>query len=153
MIQGLLGGFRVKLNELVGTDLAAFHGVFAQVVCGLVVSVAVLTRRPRPVVEESDEPRLGGWAFALAALIFVQVIFGAWTRHYPAPLPQRLHFLTAFAATALAVWLLRAVFVDAAARREPVGSRRRLSAYWYCSSISVSKPGWRGSASTRSPRW
>ena len=32
MIQGLLGGFRVKLNDLVGTDLAAVHGIFAQVV-------------------------------------------------------------------------------------------------------------------------
>jgi heme A synthase len=111
MIQGLLGGFRVKLNELVGTDLAAFHGVFAQVVFGLLVAVAVLTRSP--IVEKS---RLSRWAMALAHLVFLQVIFGAWLRHFPAALPQRLHFLTAFAATAMAVWLLRAIFSDSAAR-------------------------------------
>ncbi len=46
MMQGLLGGFRVKLNELVGTDLAAVHGVFAQVVLSLLVLLAVLTEQP-----------------------------------------------------------------------------------------------------------
>jgi heme A synthase len=112
MIQGLLGGFRVKLNELVGTDLAAFHGVFAQVVLGLLVSVAVLTHR----VPAGSRSGLLRWAMALAHLIFLQVIFGAWVRHFPAALPQRLHFLTAFVATALAVWLLRAIFADPAAR-------------------------------------
>src|SRR5947209_8825556 len=33
--QGLLGGFRVVLNELAGTDLAAVHGLFAQFVFSL----------------------------------------------------------------------------------------------------------------------
>jgi hypothetical protein len=108
----LLGGFRVKLNELVGTDLAAFHGVFAQVVLGLLVSVAVLTHR----VQVGPRSGLSRWAMGLAHLVFIQVVFGAWVRHFPAPLPQRLHFLTAFAAVAIAVWLLRAIFADRAAR-------------------------------------
>jgi heme A synthase len=112
MVQGLLGGFRVKLNALVGADLAAVHGVFAQVVLGLLVSVAVVARR----VPAGSRSGLARWAMALAHLIFLQVIFGAWVRHFPAALPQRLHFLTAFAATALAVWLLRAIFADPAAR-------------------------------------
>ncbi len=112
MIQGLLGGFRVKLNELVGTDLAAFHGVFAQVVLGLLVTVAVLTHR----VSAGSRSGLSRWALALAHLIFLQVIFGAWVRHFPAALPQRLHFLTAFAATAIAVWLIRAILADSASR-------------------------------------
>lgn len=116
MIQGLLGGFRVKLNELVGTDLAAFHGVFAQVVFGLLVAVAVLTRRPQRVSNSGAESLFARWSVALAVLIFVQVIFGAWVRHFPGSTPQRLHFLTAFAATAIVVWLLRAVFADFAAR-------------------------------------
>src|SRR5437588_781130 len=30
IVQGLLGGFRVLLNALVGTDLALVHGLFAQ---------------------------------------------------------------------------------------------------------------------------
>ena len=111
MIQGLLGGFRVKLNELVGTDLAAFHGVFAQVVLGLLVSVAVLAG-----AVPAAKTRLSRWAMALAHLIFLQVVLGAWLRHFPGALPQRLHFLTAFAATALAVWVLRAVLTDPDAR-------------------------------------
>lgn len=116
MVQGLLGGFRVKLNELVGTDLAAFHGVFAQVVLGLLVSLAVLTAWPSPHPPAGSVRRWARWSAIFAALIFVQIILGAWVRHFPTPLPQRLHFLTAFLATAVAVWLLVAIFTDAAAR-------------------------------------
>ena len=116
MIQGLLGGFRVKLNELVGTDLAAVHGVFAQVVFGLLVSLAVLTGRSTPAVSGQRSRALRGWSAALAGLLFVQVVWGAIVRHDPSPLSQRLHFLTAFAATALAVWVIRAVLADRTAR-------------------------------------
>jgi heme A synthase len=115
MIQGLLGGFRVKLNELVGTDLAAFHGVFAQVVFGLLVALAVVTARPAPA-PYAPETRLHRWAVALAHLIFLQVVFGALVRHYPVPLSQRLHFLTAFVATILAVLVIRVVLSDPYAR-------------------------------------
>ena len=62
MIQGLLGGFRVKLNELVGTDLAAFHGVFAQVVFGLLVTLAVMTARPTATDLGERGRRLRLWA-------------------------------------------------------------------------------------------
>jgi heme A synthase len=117
MVQGLLGGFRVKLNELVGADLAAFHGVFAQVVFGLLVTLAVITARPGTAV--SADPavrRLHRWAMVLAHLIFLQVVFGALVRHYPVPINQRLHFLTAFLATVLGVLVIRAVLTDPAAR-------------------------------------
>lgn len=117
MIQGLLGGFRVKLNELFGADLAAFHGVFAQVVFGLLVTLAVLTARPTATDTGGKGRRLRLWASALAHLIFLQVVFGAFVRHYPTPLAQRLHFVTAFGATAVAVLVLRAVFADPDARR------------------------------------
>ncbi len=117
MVQGLLGGFRVKLNELVGTDLAAFHGVFAQVVFGLLVTLAVVTARPTATDLGERGRRLRLWASAFAHLIFLQVVFGALVRHYPVPLSQRLHFLTAFLATAVGVLVLRAVFADPAARR------------------------------------
>ncbi len=117
MVQGLLGGFRVKLNELVGTDLAAFHGVFAQVVFGLLVMLAVMTARPTATDLGERGRRLRLWASAFAHLIFLQVVFGALVRHYPTPVAQRLHFLTAFLATAVGVLVLRAVFADPAARR------------------------------------
>ncbi|MBN9121748.1 MAG: hypothetical protein J0I06_21850 [Planctomycetes bacterium] len=118
MIQGLLGGFRVKLNELVGADLAAFHGVFAQVVFGLLAVLAAYTARPVAVAgDPAAARRLWRWAVLFAHLIFLQVVFGAWVRHFPAPLPQRLHFLTAFLATAVAAWLIRAVLANPDARR------------------------------------
>lgn len=117
MIQGLLGGFRVRLNELVGTDLAAVHGVFAQVVFSLLVCLAVLTGRP--VTSELPDPTrriLGRLSLALVAVLFVQLIWGAMIRHAPTPLVQRLHLLTAFVAVAVAVWLLRVGFGNPAAR-------------------------------------
>jgi len=117
MIQGLFGGFRVMLNELVGTDLAMIHGIFAQVVFCLLISIAVLTGRassaevPRPSARVITRR-----AVVLAVLLFVQVVLGAFVRHAPTPLTQRLHFLTAFLATALAVWVLVTVFALPAAR-------------------------------------
>ncbi|MBA4063644.1 MAG: hypothetical protein C0501_08020 [Isosphaera sp.] len=114
MVQGLLGGFRVKLNELVGTDLAAVHGVFAQVVFGLLVTVAVLTAPPPSPARPAR--RVARGAVLLAALLFVQVVWGAIVRHDPNPLAQRLHLLFAFAATGVAVWVMAAVPADGAAR-------------------------------------
>lgn len=114
MIQGLLGGFRVKLNELAGTDLAAYHGVFAQVVFALLVSVAALTGKPRG--SGRRDCAYLPYAGLVAALMFVQIVLGAWVRHFPAALPQRLHFLTAFLATAATVWLVLAVRRDPDAR-------------------------------------
>ena len=114
MIQGLLGGFRVKLNELAGTDLAAIHGIFAQVVFGLLVSIAVLTGRPASATMPTTKSR--GWAVGLAVLLFVQVVWGALVRHDPSPLTQRLHYLTAFLATGVAVWVLMQFKADRTAR-------------------------------------
>ena len=37
--------------------------------------------------------------------VLVQLVWAVWVRHAPTPLMQRLHILTAFAVTALAVWL------------------------------------------------
>jgi heme A synthase len=117
MVQGLLGGVRVRLNELFGTDLAAFHGVFAQVVFGLLITLAVLTARPAPLESADQEARrLHRWAVVLAHLVFVQVVFGALVRHYPIPANQRLHLFTAFLATVLAVLVIRAVLANPAAR-------------------------------------
>jgi heme A synthase len=117
MIQGLLGGLRVMLDALVGTDLATVHGVFAQVVFGLLVTLAVLTAKPPTAMVSRP---LAAWSVVLAAVLFVQVVLGALVRHDPTPFTQRLHYFTAFLATALAVWLLVSIF------REP-GARARVS--------------------------
>ncbi|VTT96946.1 cytochrome oxidase assembly protein : Uncharacterized protein required for cytochrome oxidase assembly OS=Singulisphaera acidiphila (strain ATCC BAA-1392 / DSM 18658 / VKM B-2454 / MOB10) GN=Sinac_6887 PE=4 SV=1: COX15-CtaA: COX15-CtaA: COX15-CtaA [Gemmataceae bacterium] len=114
MVQGLLGGFRVKLNELVGTDLAAVHGIFAQIVFGLLVSLAVVTARSPALARASTLVRVG--AVVVAVTLFVQVVWGAVVRHAPTVLSQKMHFLTAFLATGFVVWLVLRVVSDPAAK-------------------------------------
>ena len=86
--------------------------IFAQIVFGFLVAIAVLTAR-LPTAKVSRQ--LARWSLVLAAIMFGQVVFGTLIRHGPTPLTQRLHFLTAFLATALAVWLLLALAADSAA--------------------------------------
>jgi len=110
MIQGLFGGFRVLLNELVGTDLATIHGIFAQVVFSLLVSIAILTGKAGLGAARTDDSvKLRRGTNALVILLFVQIVLGAFVRHSPSPLTQRLHFLTAFIATGLLMWVVMSV--------------------------------------------
>jgi hypothetical protein len=119
MLQGLLGGFRVKLNALIGPELAMYHGVFAQVVFGLLACIATITA-PKST-EEGDEVarrRAHRAAVLLVGLMYVQIAWGAWVRHTAMPLSLRLHFLTAFLVAAVAVWLMRSLLVA----RKPAGA-------------------------------
>jgi heme A synthase len=118
MVQGLLGGFRVRLDALLGPELAPVHGVFAQVVFCLLVSLAVLTARVVPAgLPAATRRPLGRLSLALVGLLFVQLVWGAMVRHTPNSLNQRLHLLTAFLVVAAAVWLLRVGFTTAARPR------------------------------------
>ncbi len=117
--QGLLGGARVLLNAPAGPELAAVHGVCAQLVFGLLVCLAVLTS-PRKVQEFSSPQyalRCRRTASVLAGLVFLQVVLGAFVRHLQSPSAVRLHVLTAFAVTAGVVWLLRTAWERPAGRR------------------------------------
>jgi heme A synthase len=110
VVQGLLGGFRVFLNALLGPNLAAIHGLFAQVVFSLLVSVAVLTS-PRfagttLAAEDSRPLRLLSGALVICTL--AQLAWGVLLRHLHGPFPPRAHLLTAFAVVALAAWLAAA---------------------------------------------
>lgn len=144
MIQGLLGGFRVKLNALVGTDLAAVHGVFAQVVFCLLVAVAVLTARPIPgELPASARRTLGRLSLALVGLLFVQLVWGAMVRHAPDSLNQRLHLLTAFLVVAAGVWLLRVGFSTPAARPR-VAPAGRLLGVLLALQVALGVEAWMG---------
>ena len=117
MIQGLLGGLRVRLDALIGPDFAMIHGAFGQVVFCLLVSLAVLTGRPAEADLPAESRRTPGrLAVTLVGLVFVQLVWGVMVRHAPDALSQRLHLLTAFAVVAAAVWLLRAAFTTPAVR-------------------------------------
>lgn len=112
IVQGLLGGFRVVLHAILGTNLAIIHGCFAQIVFSLLVVLAVLTSKSW---FRSDTVRLEGQGLRRAAtlttgIMFAQIVAGAWLRHTYSPVSQRLHLLFAFAATAAVVWLLKLIF-------------------------------------------
>jgi len=126
MIQGLLGGFRVYLDQYFGTNLAAIHGTFAQLVFCLLIAAMILTAVNDPLRELSEyhRERLGVLALVLPAAIVLQLVWGVLVRHTGSPLSQRMHILTAFLVTGLAVWLaVRCLAVST--------SRLRLGFYGY----------------------
>jgi cytochrome c oxidase assembly protein subunit 15 len=114
IVQGLLGGFRVRLNALVGTDLALIHGLFAQLVFALLVSLALFTSRswsaPPLFSPAAGTSRVWRLSLATALLIFVQLIFGAILRHTDSSLGPRGHILIALVVVAAVAWLVKAVF-------------------------------------------
>lgn len=120
MIQGLLGGYRVYLYQIIGTELAIIHGTFGQVVLCLLLATMALSKPLRPEREllESDRRRVGRLAIALPALVFVQLVWGVTVRHYGSPLAQRLHILTAFVVAGLAVWLAARCVATPTGRRQ-----------------------------------
>jgi cytochrome c oxidase assembly protein subunit 15 len=110
IIQGMLGGFRVRLNALMGSDLAVVHGCFAQIVLALLVTIAVLTSPKGAFVALADNarrPRIVRGAAILEALAFVQIVFGVMVRQTASPLGQRGHLLTAFAVLGVYTWLTK----------------------------------------------
>ncbi len=114
MIQGLLGGTRVLYNALSGPQLATTHGVFAQIVFSLLVAMAVLSAKRPP--GGMPTRRVRRVAVLLVALLLVQLVWGAFVRHLPTALMQRLHFLTAFVILAGVMILSRGLKADAVAR-------------------------------------
>jgi len=110
--QGLLGGFRVRLNALVGTDLALVHGCFAQLVFALFASLVTFTSAdwdtPSSGAREKDGEQarsLRFWSALASALVFAQLVLGGILRHTHLPLGQWGHLLLAFAVVAVAVRL------------------------------------------------
>jgi cytochrome c oxidase assembly protein subunit 15 len=96
ILQGVLGGLRVTLLEL---RLAILHGCLAQAYFALVVAIAVLAW-PR-ASERSDRLGDGGLrtlTTAAAALVYVQIVFGALLTHTGR---LHLHLLGAVAVFAL----------------------------------------------------
>jgi cytochrome c oxidase assembly protein subunit 15 len=122
IVQGLLGGFRVKLDELMGANLALIHGSFASVVFALLVSLALLTSRSWTGAGSSSkgsaaDQRLRYGTLAVTVLVFTQIVLGAVLRHTYSPWGQRGHLLIAFAVVGGVVWLSREVFSHPARNR------------------------------------
>lgn len=81
-----------------GPSLAQFHGLFAQVVFGLLLTLAASTSRDWVVgpVNEVKLKWLRRWVVATAAAILGQAALGGVIRHRDLLLASRLHLLGAF---------------------------------------------------------
>jgi cytochrome c oxidase assembly protein subunit 15 len=98
IVQGVLGGTRVTQTS---TLLAAIHGCTGQAFFGLMVALCVLTGSDwlgdaRPA---ADAQQLRRRSVVMVAILYAQIVLGAWLRHY-----GTLAALAAHATMALAVW-------------------------------------------------
>jgi cytochrome c oxidase assembly protein subunit 15 len=81
--QGLIGGLRVVLLR---DTLALFHGCLAQLFFALLVGIAVVTGRDwrMPSVAAAGARRLAPLGALAVAVVYGQVVLGAFTTHGPA---------------------------------------------------------------------
>jgi cytochrome c oxidase assembly protein subunit 15 len=94
--QGVLGGTRVTQNS---TFLAAVHGCIGQAFFGLMVALCVLTGRDwlGDSAPRADTGHFRRRAAVTLALVYGQVVLGAWLRHYSGVTPLSVHAVMAFA--------------------------------------------------------
>ncbi len=76
--QGVLGGLRVVL---LAEALAILHGCLAQAFFGLMAAIAFLTSAAARPGTAPIEPPLKALALAAAALVYLQIVFGALLTH------------------------------------------------------------------------
>jgi cytochrome c oxidase assembly protein subunit 15 len=102
--QGVLGGTRVTE---VSTFLAAVHGCTGQVFFALVAALGLMTGRDWLGDSTPGPDRLGArrWSLSLAVLVFLQIVLGAWLRHYGTLASLLTHAVVALAVLGLAALL------------------------------------------------
>lgn len=129
--QGVLGGMRVRLNALLGPDLALIHGVFGQMVFALLVTLAVCTSRRWAETSERLPPEdtvgMRRWSLVVVGLLLLQLVLGAILRHKGTPLGTRGHLLIAFAVVGSVVWLAREAWLGRGAAAHLQASVRVLA--------------------------
>jgi heme A synthase len=111
-LQGLLGIFRVQLNSLCGTDLAWFHGCFAQIVFGVLAGIALMESPGWRSQSTSTARALRIWSLCCVPLVLVQLVLGGLIRHQPSLLMARFHMLGAFLVLAGLLWLAKLAYDD-----------------------------------------
>jgi cytochrome c oxidase assembly protein subunit 15 len=105
--QGVLGGLRVLDNS---EGLAFLHGSIAQAVFALIGAVAVVQSRAWMSAESSPSTHAGSLrrlALATTALVYAQIVIGAWLRHSGNMNALGLHVVIAAASTAAVLVLAR----------------------------------------------
>jgi cytochrome c oxidase assembly protein subunit 15 len=112
IVQGVLGGTRVTRNS---TFLAAVHGCTGQAFFALMVALCVLTGRGwlGTAARRPDDGHLRRRSAVTLALVYAQVVLGAWLRH-----DGTTEALLAHALMATAVWGHAAALVWRVGRRK-----------------------------------
>jgi cytochrome c oxidase assembly protein subunit 15 len=132
IIQGLLGGLRVKLNELAGTPFALVHGCFGELVFALLGCLIVMSARRNglsaPAGAATISSKLVAWSWLTAGLIYAQLAFGAILRHTEHPLGARGHLVGAFVTVVMVGWLARTIHEEDKLNRGVIWSVRALLA-------------------------
>lgn len=125
--QGVLGGLRVRLAD---HGLAPIHGAFAQLAFGVMAALATISSAgwsgAEPVSVSSQglrSARIKAWI--VVALCYVQVLLGAWFRHYAWP-PSDHARISPHALNALLLLALAGMATKGAKRLAP-GRRWLLS--------------------------
>ena len=104
--QGLLGGTRVLEDS---QHLAFLHGALAQLVFAIIVCVAVVTSRTwasAPRFSSELAARTVRTAGLASALVYVQIVLGAATRHSGHHVPLALHLALAVGALVVVTMLI-----------------------------------------------
>ncbi len=94
--QGFLGGYRVTLNS---TSLAFVHGCLGQACFALLVVLVVLTGRKwnTPVEKSLDSANLRRRSATTLAMVYAQIVAGAWVRHFGSEIAVGMHMLLGLA--------------------------------------------------------
>jgi cytochrome c oxidase assembly protein subunit 15 len=127
IVQGVLGGLRVRM---VSTDLAFVHGCTAQLFFGWMVALCVFTGKGwvnAPADPTIDDPRrFRRRGLATLFLVYLQIVAGAWVRHYSTPASVILHAFLAFAVIGHVIPLWRRVERHREAVRPLLASARTM---------------------------
>lgn len=112
-VQGLLGGMRVRLNEVFGRQLAMVHGVCGQATFGLIVFFVMTQSRRWRSAAARVNPEVAKVRFAaasLVALLLAQITLGASVRHLGHGVA--IHLALAAGVMLLAMWLVLMIAIQ-----------------------------------------
>lgn len=117
MFQGLMGGLRVRLDQLVGVELSMTHGTFATIVFSALLAIPLLmAAAPAMPLPAASRRKLGWQTTTLVILTLMQIAFGAWVRHNPDRMASRMHLLFAFAVVGFATLVIKQALIDGPTR-------------------------------------
>lgn len=110
IVQGLLGGFRVLFNE---QTLAMIHGCIAHAFFGVCAVVLVCTSKRWEECTPIQKPHSSSlklMAITTMVLVYIQIFFGAWLRHFTSPHAIWAHLILAVVVTLQVIWLAISLF-------------------------------------------